>query len=473
MNPHSSLTSQLPRRFRLVFTSLAFVFTASAVQADNPRYGRSASQSAGKVPKAVTGADYHMNGEENAAQVALGQSLFFDKILSGNFNISCATCHHPMAGTGDGLSLPVGEGGVGLGITRLAGDGETSVHERVPRNAPHIFNIGAREFTRMFHDGRVEIDPSEPTGFRSPAGEQLPHGLDNVVAVQAMFPVTSGTEMAGQEGENEIADAAAASNLGGEGGVWDLLAQRLQGVDAYVEAFTDVYDDVSVAEDITFVHAANAIAAFEISAGRADQSPFDRHLRGDKIALSSSAKRGMKLFYGKAGCADCHSGKFQTNHEFHAIGMPQLGPGKGDGDAFNEDFGRYQVSKKNEDLFCFRTPSLRNVTLTAPYGHSGAFDSLEAVVRHHLDPTHSLMTYHSDEAVLPCEPDLDEIDFAVVKDSAAMQRIAGAIELAPVKLSDKQFSQLMDFLYCLTDPRHVDMRRLVPKKVLSGISVFD
>jgi cytochrome c peroxidase len=70
----------------------------------------------------------------------------------------------------------------------------------------------------MFHDGRVEIVLTQSSGFRPPAGNDLPEGLENVLAVQAMFPVTSGTEMAGQLGENPIANEAAAGNLAGPGG---------------------------------------------------------------------------------------------------------------------------------------------------------------------------------------------------------------------------------------------------------------
>ena len=77
----------------------------------------------------------------------LGRLLMFDKILSGNRNISCGTCHHSLTGTGDGLSLPVGEGGAGLGVTRLARHEGDSIGERVPRNAPPVFNLGAREIT--------------------------------------------------------------------------------------------------------------------------------------------------------------------------------------------------------------------------------------------------------------------------------------------------------------------------------------
>jgi cytochrome c peroxidase len=81
-------------------------------------------------------------GAPSPEKVELGRVLMSDKILSGNRNISCVTCHHSMAATGDGLSLPVGEGGRGLGVTRNVGDGSDMIHERVPRNAPPIRNLG-------------------------------------------------------------------------------------------------------------------------------------------------------------------------------------------------------------------------------------------------------------------------------------------------------------------------------------------
>ena len=175
-------------------------------------------------PHPVSDNDFYST--PSGAEVALGRALFFDKIISGNRNISCATCHHPLAGTGDGLALPIGEGGNGLGLARDTGSGVDAVHERIPRHSPHVFNLGAKEFSVMFNDGRVSVDDSEPSGFNSPAGDQLPLGLNSVLAAQAMFPVTSSSEMAGQAGENPVADAAIEGMLAGENGVWELLAQR-------------------------------------------------------------------------------------------------------------------------------------------------------------------------------------------------------------------------------------------------------
>jgi len=456
----------------------ALILGVLAAEAQGPfrPNGRSNSKKSHKatpMPTAVRDSDFHNNGAVNDAQVALGRSLFFDKVLSGNMNISCATCHHPMAGSGDGLSLSVGEAGVGLGVTRATGDSERSVLERVPRNTPPLFNLGAKQFNTMFHDGRVQKDENFPSGFESPAGEDLPEGLETALAVQALFPPTSGTEMAGQSGDNEIGAAAADGNLAGPGGVWELLAKRLAGIDAYAEAFAEVYDDVNVPDDITMVHAANAIAAFESSAFRADNSPFDRYLRGDHEAMSRSALRGMDLFYGKAGCARCHSGKFQTDLRFRAIAMPQIGPGKGDGISKYEDFGRARVTLSDGDRFRFRTPTLRNVALTAPYGHAGAFDTLESVVRHHLDPVASLKSYDGSESTLPDDDTLNGHDMAVMEAPTAVQRIAQANQLDPTTLSDVEMRRLLDFLHSLTDRSHLDMRRLVPKRVLSEISVFD
>ena len=429
------------------------------------------------LPPALTDADFYANGAPSPAKVELGRNLFFDKILSGNLNTSCATCHHTLADTGDGLSLPVGEGGVGLGVTRDTGSGMDAIHERVPRNAPPVFNLGAREFNLMFHDGRINEDPAHPAGFQSPAGPDLPAGLDNALAVQAMFPVTSGAEMAGQGDENLQAIAAAAGDLAGPDGVWAQLADKLRDIPEYVDLFTAAYPDIQTAADITYVHAANAIAAFEAAAWRFDDSPFDRYLRGDRQALSTSAKRGMRLFYGKAHCADCHSGPFQTDHDYHAIAMPQIGPGKGDNlDGYSDgldDFGRERVTGSAQDRFKFRTLTLRNVALTAPYGHAGAYNTLEAVVRHHLDPVQSLHQYDRSQAVLPSRDDLDAIDFRVMDDDFRRGAIADANELVPVTLGEQEFSDLTEFLHALTDRAAIDLRADAPARVPSGIPLAE
>ena len=435
--------------------------------------GMAAGSGAAWLPGAPSDADYYDSGQPDPGKVRLGAQLFFDKILSGNLNISCATCHHSLTDTGDGLSLPVGEGGRGLGVLRDTGTGTDAVRERVPRNAPPVFNLGAREFTTLFHDGRVAVDASEPTGFLTPAGRDLPPGLENVLAVQAMFPVTSGTEMAGQAGENPVADAAAAGHLAGPGGVWEQLAERLRSIDGpggYVEQFIAAFDDVHVAADIRFVHAANAIAAFEAVNWRADGSPFDRFLRGEHGVMSPSARRGMRIFYSpkKGNCASCHSGPFQTDHRFYAIAAPQIGPGKGDGAGALEDFGRARVTGSAADRYRFRVPSLRNVALTAPYGHSGAYNTLEAMVRHHLDPVAALMGYDATQAVLPSRPDLDARDFRVMRDPGRVNAIAAANELAPAPLDDRDIGDLLDFLHALTDPASLDLRHDVPRSLPSG-----
>ncbi len=449
---------------------------ALALQIPNTAYA------AGKVhwirnllPAPVSDADYFNAGRSDPAEVQLGAQLFFDKVLSGNLNISCATCHHPFAGTSDGLSLPVGEGGHGLSVTRDTGTGADAVHERVPRNSPALFNLGASEFSRLFHDGRVQPNSAMPGGIESPAGIDLPAGLANKLAVQAMFPVTSATEMAGQAGENPVADASAAGNLAGPGGVWELLADRLRNIDGYVVQFVDVYDDVNDADDIRFTHAANAIAAYESTTWRSDNSPFDRFLRGERGAMSLKAIAGMRVFYSprKGNCASCHSGKFQTDHSFRATAMPQAGGGKGDGVFGYEDFGRERVTGNPTDRYRFRVPSLRNVALTAPYGHSGAFSTLDAMLRHHVDPVNGLYDYDNSDLVLPSRPDLDALDIAAMADASVLASIAQANELPPVQLSDREMDQLVEFLHSLTDPAMLDMRADVPVSLPSGLPVAE
>ena len=472
---------------------------------------RLASEPNHRLPDPVSDADYHEGGQPREEKVELGRLLFFDKLLSGNRNISCATCHHPEHGTSDGLALPLGEGPKGLGPNRVAGSSKkTAVHSRIPRNSPALFNKGAKEFVRMFHDGRVEVDVNDyyEGGFITPAKWKLPRGLDNALAAQAMFPVTSPDEMAGHKGENEIANAVSLARAAGPKGVWALLAARLAGVPEYVSYFKAAFpEEIRGADDIRFTHAANAIAAFQSTAFRSDNSPFDRFLRGQEELLTTNQKKGMQLFYGRANCADCHSGKFQTDQKFHAIAMPQIGPGKGDGNngaywrasgyrGFLEDFGRGRVTRRPHDNYKFRTPTLRNVAVTGPWGHSGAYMKLEAVVRHHLDPESSLEGYDMERNPLPVLRNVVVLasnnaafeqrflsgarlegflmrDSFVQTNSILRRRITAANELGVTALNDEEVSQLISFLEALTDPMVHELGRIVPERVPSGLPVID
>ena len=447
---------------------------APAMAKDNP--GRGIGNS---LPDAVTDTDFRNHSTE---KIELGRKLMFDKVLSGNNNISCATCHHALTDTGDGLSLPVGEGGVGLGKSRNTASGTADhIHERVPRNAPPVFNLGAHEFTTLFYDGRVQFNPDFPSDCKTPVGNDLPDNLENVLACQAMFPVTSATEMAGQAGENTIADAAAAGNLAGPGGVWEQLAERLQVIPVYVDQFVAAFDDINDAADITYAHAANAIAAFEGANWRADNSPFDRYLRGDKKAMSKNAVEGMKRFYkgdsNGQSCADCHSGKFQTDHSFHAVAMPQIGAGRGSNSPGKtggyEDFGREQATDDESDILKFRTPTLRNIALTAPYGHAGAYDTLRAVVEHMVRPVDALNSYDQSQAVLPPDEILDDDDFVTMDDQDRVRYIADHNELPPFTYTDEDVDLIIEFLHALTDPDSIDLRSDQPFTVPSGLPLAD
>ena len=145
-------------------------------------------------------------------QVRLGQMLFYDPILSGSKTVACATCHHPKHATADGLSLGLGDGAHGLGPERVI-DMKNRPEQRVPRNAPALFNLGAREFTTMFHDGRLEADPTRPYGIRTPLGAEMVKGFASVLSAQSMFPVLSPDEMAGHYAESDISQAVRQSFL--------------------------------------------------------------------------------------------------------------------------------------------------------------------------------------------------------------------------------------------------------------------
>ncbi len=280
--------------------------------------------------------------------------------------------------------------------------------------------------------------------------------------------------MAGQIGSNPVADAAATGTLAGPGGVWDQLAERLRNIPAYVDRFKLAYpSEISGAADITFVHAANAIAAFENVGYRADNSPFDTYWRGNFKAMTFKQRNGMQLFYSKANCSTCHAGTFQSDMQFHALAMPQIGPGQGDGPDGLDDYGRERVTQNPGDRFKFKTPSLRNVELTAPYGHDGAYATLEAVIQHHLDPVKALQSYDPSQTVLPSRPDLNAMDFKLQSDPTRRALLLNGQNFKPVKLSKGQIANLVEFLKALTDPKSRDLSGEAPATVPSGLPVGD
>lgn len=418
-----------------------------------------------EVPAPVTDADFVSVPE---AESRLGQLLFYDPILSGNRNISCATCHHPRFATSDGLSLGLGEGGTGLGPDRRA-DPSNLPEQRIPRNAPALFNLGAREFTVLFHDGRIEADPTRPSGFRTPLEEEMVAGFASVLSAQTMFPVLSADEMAGHYQENDVSTAVREGLITGPGGAWDILSKRVAAIPAYGEMFAAAYPEIAAGREIAFTDISNAIAGFIAVEWRSDGSAFDEMLRGG-APLPDDAAEGMALFYGDAGCSGCHAGPFQTDHGFHAMGEPQLGPGKAERfERHSRDTGRMRVTNRAEDAFAFRTPSLRNVTATGPWGHAGAWSDLSAFLAHHADPAEGLGDYDRSQAVLPAL-DGTKPDWVVLDTPGEVAAIEAAAKPGQV-LAPGEIGAILAFLDTLGDPAAITGRLGVPEAVPSGLPV--
>lgn len=399
-----------------------------------------------------------------ADSVLLGRDLFFDPILSGNQNISCATCHHPKLASGDAMSLSIGEGGIGLGDKRIP-DPQNRPDARIPRNAPALFNLGSAEFHTLFHDGRLMRDDDARFNIQMPPRFTLERPVRSPLAAQATLPITSHDEMAGQPGENEIADAVVADNIHGPGGAWDMLAKRVEAIPEYRSRFSWLNGSDA---PIHITDIGNAIGDFIAFEFRATNSAFDAFLRGDDGAMTNAQLRGMSLFYGKAQCASCHSGLYQTDHAFHSLGMPPIGPGKGHGPSGYSDHGRAAVTGDNSDLYRFRTPTLRNVTLTAPYGHNGAYALLEDVIRHHLDPLTMLAEYNVEKAKLH-ELEVAIPDTAALEDFDEMLRIGMSVTIEPVPLKDGEIEAIITFLEALEDPQAHYGRLGMPESVPSGL----
>ena len=255
-------------------------------------------------------------------RVALGRLLYFDPVLSGGNDVSCATCHHPDLGLSDGRGLSMGKGGRGLGPERAGG----SV---VRRGAPTVWNAAFNH--RQFWDGRAS-------------------DLED----QARFPITSADEMAQDPDE---------------------LVRELAKIPEYVRLFDAAYDgkDGEAGKAVTFANITGAIAAFERTLV-SDASPFDRYRMGDTTALDPQERRGLTLFRSlKTRCFECHGFPTLANPDFKVIGVPDLA-------GQEKDRGRAEAGGGAAYERAFKVPTLRNVALTAPYMHNGKFQTLEEVL---------------------------------------------------------------------------------------------
>lgn len=388
----------------------------------------------------LTGDPAHGLNQPSPELVHLGQALFFDKILGGEKDVSCASCHHPLADTADDLRLSRGVGGSGVGIERARSKGQL-----IPRNAPAVWNTAL--FAVQFWDGRVSaVDPNDPSkGFKTPDG--IHQDVATALAAQAMFPVTSAAEMRGSAfpGANNFQVRAA-------------LAQRVADIPDYHPLFAAAFGD----DQIDPPRIATAIGAYETHLTVVD-TPWFRYVRGDHHAVSKSAKRGAIAFYDTARCQRCHSGDMGTDLDFHSLAIPQFGPGKGNGADTHDDFGRENVTHDARDQYKFRTPPLVNVGQHAPYGHDGAYQTLEAVVRHHLDPIRAVQHYDKDSGTL------QQVYAQSLRDPAPLLPTLDPALQTPTHLSDGEVDDLLAFLGTQTDPRTLDLSREVPDSVPSGL----
>lgn len=363
---------------------------------------------------------YPPGDSPSAARVALGRLLFFDPILGGEMDVSCATCHHPGFAFADGRRLSAGAGAVGLG------PGRTPAASRITglpigleaRNSPTVLNAAFN---------------ADEAGVPTHVGFQFWDGRVRGLEEQARAPIASRVEMAGDAYPAEVAR--------------DSVVARLRGIAEYVRLFAEAFPaeaQLLAGPDLISMDTyGRAVAAYERELVTRN-SPFDRYARGADDALTAEQKRGLELFFADARCSSCHGGPMFSDFRFHVLGVPQEGGGK---DVLpGDDTGREEHTRDAADRYAFRTPSLRNVELTAPYMHDGVFATLEEVVRFY------------DRGALPRHPAVtdDRLD-VLVRD--------------PIGLADQDVLAIAEFLRALTDPgTELDPALLtVPGSVPSGL----
>lgn len=325
---------------------------------------------------------------------ALGQFLFFDAELSADRTVSCATCHAPSRAFADGVQFARG---IGVG----------------ERHTPALWNVAWQRF--WFWDGRADSLWSQAL---QPIENPLEHGFTRQRLVARL------------RDEPRLAAAYA-----------DIFGPLPPAPDAG-DGEAPLAPDAQAAVDRAFVNAAKAIAAYERKIV-SNASPFDTFVEGlrendpDKLAaLSESARRGLSLFVGRGNCALCHSGPNFSDGEFHSTRIVPPSPahakdaGRQDGvqrlltDPFNglsefaDDGGAAgrallpYLRPRTDNYGQFKTPSLRNVALTAPYMHAGQVPTLREVLTHYstFENTFDPLPNHFERTLVPLHLSEAEID---------------------------------------------------------------
>ena len=427
----------------------------------------------------------------------LGRLLFFDKIAALRGDNACAGCHSPTHGFGDTQSIAIG-------IQNNNVVGRNRLGPRNQRRTPTVVN--AAFFPSLMWNGRFfapsndPFDNSQGFVFPPPEGETAFPPYDPIVktllAAQGHLPPTELVEVAGftgtagtigpdfdqfDDGVGETVPAPDASGFRNEP-IRQVLLTRLNASPAYRALFADVFPEVRAGHPIDFSMFGRAIAEFEFTLVFAD-APIDRFARGDLTAMTLPEKKGALLFFGSAGCVQCHAVAGRANEmfsdfEMHVIGVPQVAPRFGvgtgnvifDGPGEDEDFGLEQITGNPADRYQFRTSPLRNAGVQPAFFHNGAFTRLEDAIRHHLNVTASALDYHPAAAAVdkdlrqrlgPIEPVLARVD----------PRLA-----SPRYLPAVDFEHLVAFVRTgLLDPRALrqNLCSLVPSTLPSGMTPLE
>jgi cytochrome c peroxidase len=330
-------------------------------------------------------------------KIELGRLLFYDPILSGDKDVSCASCHHPEYGYAEGLELSIGVNGTGLGEMRRFNEPNNIPFTK--RNSQSILNTAFNGI-----DTKGNYDPKKAPMFWDLRTQSL--------ELQSLRPITSLEEMRGMAHEESIE--------------LDSIADRLKANAEYQELFKEAFGGN---EAITILNLSKAIAAFERTL-IANNSPFDKFMRGDKTTLNTMEQEGFAVFK-QAGCAKCHNGPMFSDFKLHVLGVPD-----------NEKLLKPDLGGGDKDAF--RTPTLRNLRYTDPYMHNGTLKTLENV-----------MELYEDVAGL----------------KSRNPRISSD-HLDPIarksKITQRDFRLIIEFLNTLNDDK---FDRTIPKRVPSGLKV--